>query len=306
LDPTQLIRFNQNRELFEVGLNQVYKDTLPLHPQQYKTWLREETATEFYKTDYAASGLGVMPEKQPGQRFAMDRPKFSPTKQHVMRTYGLSLVIQYEVMRWDLYKVFKPVTMQLAKSAQTRYDLVAFGLLNNGFSTANSAYLDYRGDAICATSHSRLDGGTWKNRPTQDMGLSMNALQTATTDMKKTPNDRGLYTTLIPRLLITAVENEWIAKVLLKSATNPENANQAHSPVTDYNLKHLPSVYITTPTAWFLCADKEIYKICMALGDSPDLMMDSEPGTRNRIYTSYCSFRLEVFDGKGIYGSTGN
>ncbi len=304
-EATQVIRFDENRNAFQLGLSEVYKNTLKVIKQSYKEWLSEERADVFFKNDWAVSGLGVMPEKNIGGKFESDRIYYGPTKQYTMKTYGLSLVVQYEVFRWDLYAIFKPISKELARTAATRYDLVAYALLNNAFSTADPVYTDYRGEAICAVSHTRLDGGAWKNRPSKDIGLSQSAIQIATTDLRKTVNDRGMFVQLTPKKLVTTVENEWLARTLLKSDYNPENANMQVNNAATYGLTPVTSPYITTSTYWFLFCDKSDYQIQMALGDDPDLREDSEPGSRNAIYTSYCSFRMEVHEGKGIYGSPG-
>lgn len=304
-EATQVIRFDENRNAFELGVTKTYRDTLKVIPQSYKTWLREETADEFFKTDWSASGLGPMPEKVIGGRFPTDRIFYGPTKTFEMKTYGLALVVQYEVFRWDLQKIFQPVVKELAKTAMTRYDLVAYGLLNNAFSTSNAAFTDHQLEALCSTSHTRLDGGTWKNRPTTDIGLSMTAMETATTDLRKTVNDRGMFIMLTPKLLVTTVENEWLANILLRSENNPDNANDQYNNMASYGLKPVTSPYLTTSTYWFIMCSKDDYRIQMALGDSPDLRSDNEIATRNSVYNSYCSFRLEVHEGKGIYGSSG-
>ncbi len=302
---TEVIRFDEKREYFELGLSTAYRDTLKVRPNAYKEWLSEETATEFFKTESATSGLGIMAEKVIGGTPQTDRLYYGTTKTYTLKTYGLALVMQYEVMRWDLFKVFAPLGGELAKTAITRYDLVAYGLWNNAFSTSDSVYTNYKSEAICATAHVRMDGGTWKNRPTTDVGLSTTALQTATTDIKKTVNNRGKFVILTPRTLITTVENEWLSKILLQSEYNPDNANMQYSPLRSYGLKVHTSPYITTSTYWFVTCDKSDYRIRMGIGDKPDLRIDNEPGTRNRSYNSYCSFRMETFESYGVYGSTG-
>lgn len=305
-EATDLIRFNEQQDFFELGLSTVYDETLKVLPNAYKEWLSEETAEQFFKTERAHSGLGVMPSKDIGARFATDRIYYGQSKTFTMGTYGLSLVIQYEVIRWDLHGVFGPISRQLAKTAVTRYDLVAYGLFNNGFSTADSAYTNYNSEALFSTTHARMDGGTWKNRPTTDIGLSQTAIQTAITDLRKTPNDRGQYLAeMTPRLLITTVENEWLMNTLLMTPHNPENANFAYNNAKSYGMKGHTSPYLTTSTHWFIACSKDDYRIKMAHGDRPDLISGSEPGTRNRIHTSYCSFRLEVFQSRGLYGSVG-
>lgn len=308
MSTANIIRFDEKREYFEQGLKQVYSDEAKTLSYQYRDWLKEETAERWFESEMGHSGLGVMPEKAIGEAVTTDRIYHGVVRNYVMKAYALGLVIQYEVIRWDLFKVFKPITQDLAKTAGTRYDLVAFGIPNNAFSTSNSAYTDYRGEALCAVSHTRLDGGTWKNRPTTDIGLSMTALQQGIEDLTLTVNERGIYETgeeVTPTLLMTTPQNNWLAHTLLRSDYNPDNANMAVNNAARYNLNIKTYNYITTSTYWFLwCSPKKV-KMKMAKGDSPDLMKDSEFSTMNSVFRSYCSFRVEVFDGRRMYGSTG-
>lgn len=302
---TAIIRFNEQRELFELGLSNLYEDELPLQKTSYGEWLKEETARRWFDTDMRQSGLGVMPQKDIGAEIKRDRVYWTAKKTYEMTAYALALVVQYEVLRWEMYDSVKDATKSLARSAKTRYDLVAYALLNNAFSTSSSVYTTHAGEAFCAVAHTRPDGGTWKNRPTTDSGLSMTMLQTAAIDIKKTVNDRGLYADITPKTLIVAVEGRWLANTLVKSSYNPENANLTYNNAAAMSLKVVDSVYITTSTYWFLQADKSIPKVKMSLGDDANLRTAYEPATMNTIFTSYCSFRLDVFDSYGWYGSTG-
>lgn len=299
------ITFAQNARAFQLGLTNVYEDTLKVIPQSYKQWLREEPAKQFFKTDWSYSGLGEMGEKQIGAAPGKDKIYFGETKVFTMKTYGLSLVVQYEVIRWDLYGIFNDVAKQLAKTAMTRYDIEAYQVFNMAFSTSDSVFTDHMGEAICSVAHRRMDGGVFKNRPSTDIGLSMTAMQTATTDIRRMVNERGKLAQIKPVKLVTTVENQWLADTLLNSKTNPENANSQKNVLSTYGLDLLIGDYITTQTNWFVLAEKDSYEIRLATGDSPDLVTDTEPATRNKIFNSYCSFRIEVYRGRGIYGSVG-
>lgn len=302
----QIIQMSEKRELFERGLSKVYRDESKILTNQYTEWLQETSAQEWVKYEMGHSGLGVMPEKTVGGTITTDRIYYGPKKSFTMRAYALGLVVQYEVLRWDLYSVFEPITRELSRSAHTRYDLVAYGLINNAFSTASAAYTDFRGEAFCDASHTRMDGGTWKNRPDEDIGLSMTAIQQGTEDLRLTVNERGIYVSdMSPNMLMTSVANEWHAHTLLQSPNNPDNANRQVNNAARYGMKIHTSPYITTTTYWFMWCDPKRVKIRLAKGDSPDLVKDAEAATRNMVYHSYCSFRLEVYDGRGAYGSTG-
>ena len=300
-----IITFAQDSRAFKIGFSNVFKDTLKVIPQSYKSWLRESPAKEFFKTDWSHSDLGVMDEKQIGAAPKSDKIFFGKEKTFKMKTYGASLKIQYEVIRWDLYGIFGDVSKGLAKTAMTRYDVEAYQIFNMAFVTTDSIFTDHQGEALCAVAHKRMDGGVFKNRPSSDVGLSMTAMQTATSDIRRSVNERGKLIKLTPQTLMTTVENMWLATKLLGSQYDPENANQQKNVLKDYSLKLEIGDYITTQTNWFVLADKDSYEIRMATGDAPDLMTDTEPATRNQIFNSYCSFRIEVYRGRGIYGSVG-
>src|SRR5262245_14242322 len=124
---TNIIRFLEKVALFELGLEDVYKDTLKTEPQTYKKWLREKPMKRWIEQDMSTSGLGVMGEKEIGRRFNTDRIYYGPQKSYTGKAYGAALVIQYEAMRWDEYGVFPDISRELARTANTRYDIVAYG-----------------------------------------------------------------------------------------------------------------------------------------------------------------------------------
>lgn len=308
---TQLIRFTAaDKDLYQLGLSTVYKETLMANPVSYRDWLDEIPVKQFYKSEMSISGLGTMPAHNIGEPYKLDRPIVGPKKSYTLGVYAIGLVIQYEVFRWDLFDAYKTVTEDLAKTANVRYELVAYALFNNAFSTADPVYTDYRGEALVSITHTRLDGGTWQNRPSAPVGLSMLALQIATTILGLTVNDRGQFAgnaaSLQPRRLITHPSNRWLANVLLKSEHNPENNSMQYNNAGDLNIKPTHSPYITSTTAWFLLCDKSGYKIKMGQGDKPDLVKDNEPSTRNMVMTSYCSFRVEVYEARGWVGDNGS
>lgn len=304
-----VIRWNESgaTEFFQLGLKEVYDDELKVQKNVYKEWLKDHTVEEFFTKVLGHSGLGTMPEKTIGGHPARDRIFYGVSKTYTLKTYGIALVIQHEVLRYDLYGVYKPVTKELAKTAVIRKDLIAYDVWNLAFSTADPVYTDYRGDALCATSHLRMDGGTWQNRPTMDIGLSQLAIQDAITTFRKTPNERGQYNAdLMPKVLLTTVENDWLANTLVRSQYNPENANNALNNVGRYNLDVRSNPLINAATTyWFLVAPKEKLQIALGIGEEPTSITDREPGTRNLLFSSFMACRMEVYSGKGIYGSTG-
>lgn len=299
---TNIHRFSEYQEDFELGLTQVHEDELRLIPRTYTAWLQEKTAEHFYDTDWGVSGLGVMPEKGIGSPVETDKIYKADTKQYDLTPYALGLVIQYEVYRWDLYGIFPGLMKELAKSATDRYNLVAYAILNNSFSTSDTTYQTFQGEVLCTDSHTRLDGGSWNNYDT--VGLSYLGMQQAKIDLRKLVNERGRYVNVTPRQIITSVEQEWIAQELVRSSTRPDNANDAYNSLSGLRRIHT-SPYITTSTHWWLQCNKRDIKMHLRLGDRPQMMFDSDVRTMNRIGHAYCSFGIGIWDSRGLWGSDG-
>ena len=303
---SQTHRFSDFPLAFELGLTKVYRDELKQHPKHYYNWLAEYPAKHFFDTDWMNSGLGVMPSKAIGSQITVDKILNGPSKQHGMTPYAQALVIQYEVMRWDLYDVFKPVVRELPKSAVTRYNLVAYGFLLQAFTVVDSKYKTYQSEAACLTNHTRLDAGTWSNRLAADEGLSYEAIQSALIIMRKLVNERGLFVNMEPKMLETSVDQAWLAETYLQSTLRPGTADNDKNTLRG-GLSHHCSPYLTQATYWFLFCRKgdPAHKVWMRLGDNPDLVKDQDTRTRDRIFTSYCSFEFATMNTPGMVGSTG-
>lgn len=295
--------FAETSNAFVLGLSAVHHDNVKRMPRDYKTWLREARADHFYDTEWKHSGLGIMPEKEIGGVVETDKLYQGETKQFDLTPYALAVVIQYEAMRWDLYGVFKGLMKDLTKSAIDRYNVVAYSILLNGFSTADPAYTTYRGEALFTDAHTRLDGGTWSNAST--VGLSYLGFQEARTELRKTVNERGLFMTDVnPTQVITSPDQEWIAETIIQSTLRPGTADNDANTLRSKGYKITISPYITNASYWFLW-DKEAVEISMRLGDDPFLVFDQDIRTLNRVGLAYCSFGIRVFDSKGAWASTG-
>lgn len=303
--PSTSLQFTQFLEAYELGISEWFKDEVPLHPKEYLHFLREEKAKRFFDTDISTSGLGIATTKAIGGDFQFDEIFKSPTKRYQLETFGTAILIQMEMLDWDLYNVFKGLASELAKSHIDGYNLMAYSVLLNGFNgSAAAKYTTFQGEALFTSTHTRLDGGTWANY--SSAGLSHLGLQEALIIMRKQVNERGRFAMIRAKKLINSVDQDWIAQTLLESDRLPG---------TDFNDKNTlkgsgitrseSSPYLTTPEYWFLWGDTSQIKLKMRLGRKPDLEMDMDSRNRNRIWTSYCSRGLGLFNSLGTFGSDG-
>jgi hypothetical protein len=303
---TSTTTFYEFRRAFELGLSEVHKDELKRLPKLYQNWLREVDAKRFYDTDWSVSGLGIMPPKEIGGEFSTDQILQGDIKTYELATYGLMLVIQKEAYEYDLYGVIKGMVGMLAKSATDRYNLVAYSVWNNAFNPPNDVYKTFQGEALIKLAHSRMDGGSWKNRPTKNIGLSYLALMQARIDMRKWTDERGRFIQMKPERLICGVDLEWLADTVLHSEYRPGNANMELNVARKMNLDIHSEPYVTSVTAFFVLANKMSYKIAMRLSAAPDFQTENRPATRDRMYSSYTSFGLGIYNSLGTWGSSGD
>lgn len=292
-------------DAYALGLTQVYEDTLKQHEFTYRTWLREEMVKRLLDTEWSVSGLGQMPEKTFGAVFSTDKIYKGPTKQFSLTAYALGCVLEYEAMKYEIYGIFNGLGEELAKSAANRYQVVAYSLFNNSFSAPNSNYQTHQGENMITTSHTRLDGGTWSNQVTGNPGLSYLGIQDMLINMRRIVNERGIYGILEPRMLVTAPENEFVAREILQSSTRSDQDNPGVINTLRGSLSIHTSPFITSTTAWWLLCNKADTRIKMRIGERPNLKRDSDFRTMNLLMRSYTAFSLAVFDSRGWAGSTG-
>lgn len=303
--PANIMQFNSYTEAFALQFTDVWEDSLAVLPRSYAAFLKEETAKRWVDTDWVVSGLGAMPEKSIGAAVTTDKIIKGPTKQYSLKAYALGCVIEWEAMRWDWYGVFEGLPEELARAATDRYNIVGHSVLNNSFAAPDARFQNYRSENMLSTTHARLDGGTWTNLSSTNVGLSYLGIQQAFIDLRKTPGERGRYNAAFqPRLLITSVEQKWIADEILGSTWRPDTANQNKNLLRG-DLDTYDSPYFTTPQYWWVECDKKKVNIRMRLGEKPRLTKDTEPRTLSLLMHTYCSFDVAIFDTRGLWGSTG-
>ena len=299
-----VMEFQQYLETFALGITQVYEDELKMHQREYTAFLNEATVDRWFDTEWIVSGLGIMPEKGIGAAVTTDRIIKGPTKQHALQAWALGCVIDYEAIEWDLYGIFRNLANELAKSATDRYNVVGYSFLNNSFSAPSASYQTFQGQNMVTTAHTRLDGGTWSNQVAGNPGLGYLGFQQARILLMKLVNERGSYRKLAPRLLITSVDQDWIANELTNSGARPDQSN----PMVVNNMKGMAthsSPFLSTPQYWWMESDKKEVNMGLRLGRKPQLTRDSDIRTRALVMHSYCSFSGRVMDTRGLVGSTG-
>lgn len=290
-------------------LDWVYEDDLPNHPKLYNAWLPSTSGGEWREEGIVIAGLGAMPEKPVGGDFYVDKMISSDQKTFETQTWGIAVVLEYELTRHDQYAVFDGFAREMAKSAVDRCNILAYSILNNFFSTSDSRFTIYSAEALGSTTHALLGGGTTSNRAANDAALSYTSLQAGRTRFMLQQNERGRYVNLVPDCLTVHPSNEFYAQTLMKSALRPGTSNNDVNTLKGTYKVHGDSPYLTSETAWFLTATKaNLRNRSMRFReiDKPMNRSDFDASTWNTVYNCYQANRVEVLHYQGTYGSEGD
>lgn len=290
-------------DLLEVGLSDVYEDSLPTHPKLYAKWLAVKKAKEFVEDELVVTGFGPMPAKDIGGVILTDKPYISSPKDFTLQPFALGFVAEYELIRWDKYDVFGDMTRELARSAVDRCNILAHSPFNFGFSTADPTYTVYNGEPLFSNAHVLLGGGTTKNRPDSDVALSYLALQQARVDLSLLKNERGLFVRTTPKNLLVHPAKEWIAETLIHSTKRPGTADNDKNTLPSFSINATP--YLLSEEAFFLLAEKGQLRVRFRVGDEPMFRKDFDLSTWNSVFSSYQSIGIAVLHYQGTWGSTG-
>lgn len=294
----------------EIGLQKVHKRNAATYPILWKGLINQTKVKEFIRDDNLITGFQQMPEKTIGGVFSLDKPEFSSTKEGQIKTYGLAYVAEYELARWDQYRVFDAMSSKLSYSGLYTKNLLGFSIFNNAFSTsAGSEYLIHNGEALCDVNHVLTRSSTTavgKNHPTTASDLNYLSIQEAITDFKDTVDEDGLFVMLNPKVLLTSTTFAWIADEIVGSRYRQDNANNAKN--TLGHLRAETSPFLTDGDAWFVLSDVSGPwgdSVEYEIGDDLRPRKSFQHSTLNTILSMYMSCRLWVFNWIGSWGSPG-
>jgi hypothetical protein len=255
-------------------------------------------------TDGQYTGLGTMPEKPEGSQFRTDRPIAGGTKVYTAVPYGFAFEVTWEMWRDERFGLMEEMTRELRRSSMQRLNVSGWAAINNAFSTSYAGFEASK--SLCSTSHVGLDGVTRTNRPSVDIGLSVTAIQGATTRFMNMTNERNLPLLLSPDVLVLNPAQRFTAREILGSSGAPYKADNEINSLVQEDLRYIISRYKTSTTSWLMLAKKGQHDLNFFYRDRP--MYDSwdDPTTKNAVFAVYQRHTdSEYGSWKGTDGSTG-
>ena len=238
--------------------------------EEYPFVFNIENSAKAYEDEWEFAGLGPMPEKPEGEQLTYQDAIQGGTKRYLHYTYGLGVRSSFELYDDDQYNIIKQIPKNLARSAHFTIDQTAWNVFNLGFSTVITS----DGVSLFNAQHPLLGGtqatnigpglanmvyapGTYPNRPSTDVDLSITALQLASQHFERMPDSQGMPIQAKPRTLIVPPELKWMAREILGSPHKPYvNTNEINSMLNE-DLNFFIGHYLTSASAWYLVGAKD-------------------------------------------------
>ena len=293
------------------GLDDVFWDSAADTPAQYADVFGEETVDGQYYQALPFYGFGQVPESGEGTAITYDSPGEGYKATVEPDVYKLGCRITREAYDDERYAMLKTVPKELAKSFRYTKNVIAFNILNNGFSDSY-VFADSEplfGDATLYT-HPLKNGGTDYNRPASaGTDLTKAAFKTALIDLKRTLDDRGNYWDIgiLSKgvTLVVPLELQDKAYELINSDLDPESANNAKNWIRNIKISVFVADFLTDPDAWFVIANKSVHRIKVFNRIALDTDADREFSTGCLLYSGYERYVPYAESWRGSWGSPG-
>lgn len=291
--------------LLAPGLAAIFFRNLKDRPVEWSGWCPSKKSRRAYEEEYKVAGLGQFVYKAEGAVYTFDEPIPGDVIKFVHLTYALGFRVTEEMLEDDLYGVMNRMSKELSRSAALNKEVRAFSILNNAFS---SSFTGYDGAALCADSHTLLNGSTLDNLVTGD--FSQDALQSALELFHAFTDDRGYKVLVEPKVVMHSKGDIWEVNKVLKSEMEANTADNNINVIrTMFGLQPKLVHFLTDTDAWFVMADKgqidELNGARMYIRVDDQFRSDDDPLSGDAIFTGRHRVSTGFGDYRWVVGSQG-
>lgn len=261
--------------------------------------------------DLRIASLGTFGGKPEGSAISYDVPQEDVTVRYSTYTFGLGFRMTMEMKEDDLYGTMQKMSGELAMAAMHQIEVQAHRILNNAFSSTGAAgtgftQAGFNTEALVATSHTLVKGGTYANRASTDLDLSVTALEAAIDIFEGTPNESGMPTPKKPSLLLVPYQLKWIAKEILDSEQKPYTGDNEINPLGGEEIKYMLSHYIPIGNGtWFLLGPKAQHDLNVWVRKQPTFETGDDFDTGDTKAKGVFRIATGHGDWRSVFGSQG-
>ena len=278
---------------------QVLWDEYKRVPIEWNMYYNMLNSVRNFETDSQVVGFGLAPEKPEGTPVEFDSAQegFQVTYNHI--TYGLGYRVTKEMFDDDLSGKIMQLPRGLGSSMKETTEIVAAGLINNGFTATTGG----NGSPLFSTTQALKAGGTASNRLAVDADLALTSLEDAIVQFEDTTDDRGLRINQRAVTLMGPSGLRYTMKELIETPLKPNTSDNNINPVNDLDMRHMINHYLTDTDAWYLIGDIHFVNFFWRQRPIFDSAMDFETGDAKFKLTQRAS--VGHSDWRGWFGVQG-
>ena len=287
------------------GLNEVfgleYGEVADEHSQLFEI----ETSDRAYEEEVLFTGFGTAPTKGEGAAVSYDDAQEGYTSRYTMETIALAFALTEEAMEDNLYDSFAKLRAKsLARAMSNTKQVKAADVFNNSF---NASYTGGDGVSLFSTGHPTVGDGNQSNH-IGATDLSESAIETATINISKISDDRGILIGASSKLLVVPSDLSFTADVILNTPGKTGSPNNDINAVRNQGV--IPGGYhvnrrLTDTNAWFIKTDcpngtKMFNRVGLQTKMEPDF------DTGNLRYKARERYGFGWSDWRGWFGASGS
>jgi phage major head subunit gpT-like protein len=272
-------------------------------PDEYVEVFRQESSSRSIEQTTEVTGFGqfaVVPEGA-GTRYDEALPGFNKTYIHAQ--YGLGFKVSKVAMDDDKFGVVRKLATELGRSAKETKEVGAANVFNTGFTSTTGP----DGQALFATGHPLIGGGTQTNKLSYPSDPDVTSIQLALTDMRQTLDHRGKRLRIPTKKAIFPAPLEFIGAELLGGNDRPDTANRT---INAFRRRSgMPSFdswmvwdYLTDPHAWFLEGEKSDTELRFYDREAFNTVHDIDFDSRSVKTAGWMRYSVGYNGFYGIYG----
>ncbi|MCP4573393.1 MAG: hypothetical protein GY838_13640 [bacterium] len=270
------------------------------HVDEYSQVLNMNTSSRMSETDFSVAEFGLFPTKAEGTDLTLDSIEPGYTKTHTHVTYARGTEVTKESLQDDQDGIMADQAYGLGFAGRQTVETVAFDeVFNNGFTTSTSA----DGLSIYNSSHELVKGGTWSNTASAD--LDVPSLEAALTHFAGLVDEAGKKIRMMASKLVVPTALLYQAIRLVESEGRPDTADRAKNAFRNFSISIFEGHYLSSSTAWFLCADARQLKAKFYWRQRPQVESEVDFWSKSGMTSMDLRFSVGVSDPRGLYGSTG-
>lgn len=293
----------QFAQLLAPALHDVIYEDLESHAEEYSQTFNVGPSTRAYEEDVLLAGLGQARVKPEGEVIAMDDPIQGGSYRYTHQSYALGFQITREMWSDDQYGIMKRVSGDFSASIKQTIESTAANVLTNGF-TPITGTITIDGVTLYNTAHPLLGGGTYSNRASTDISLSVSGLQEIILLFEKMVNERGLLKMSIPETLLIPPDLQYTAGEILNSAYKPNSGNNDVN-VMQGRLEPVINHYLTLATAWYVFGKKTAHNLKFFWREQPTFDNQDDFFTKGANFSTFFRFSVGATYWHGTAASRG-